>query len=273
MILNVLALSLMLSSSLAAQEGAAKLEPLDAIYEAAVAKKDDAAIESAFKARRFEVINLVDGYLEGWLSNVEGSAKEKAADPQVLMDRALDAAARGDKALGGDGYTRYAKAWKNWTPEQQKQFRKGQEEYQAGRGLQKEKKLADAKARYEASLALAAPLGDLWGEAQAHQSLGDLAFGEEKFDVAIEHHKKGKAIFGSIRHQGAFRSYRALANAYEKKGDLKAARKELEEMVSVATEAKLPHATIGPVHKDLARVCRALGDEDAAKAHEAKVNG
>jgi len=263
-----LALALFLSTPAFGQD--AKPEPLSAIYEAAVAKKDDAAIEAAFKARRFEVINVVDGYLEGWLGNVEGSANPKAENPQLLLDQALDAASRADKALGGDGYTRYAKAWAGWTPEQQKQFRQGQQEYGAGRTAQKDKKLDEAKKHYAASLGLAAPLGDMWGEAQAHQSLGDLAVGEGKFDVAIDHFKKAKTVYASIRHQGGMRSMRALAAAYEKSGNHAAARAELESMVKIATEAQLPQSMFAPVKKDLARICGALGDAEAAKRYEAE---
>lgn len=246
--------------------------PLDALFEGAIGRKDDAAIEGAFRERPFEVILLVDGYLEAWLSNVEGKAEgeAKVADPKTLLDKALDSAARADKALGGDGYTKYAKAWAGWTPEQQKQFRQGQAEYGAGRAAQKDKKLAEAKKHYENSLGLAAPLGDLWGEAQAHQSLGDVAMGEDRVDAAIEHFTKAKTIYASIRHQGGMRSMRALGVAHEKKGEHAAARKELEAMLKIAADAKLPRATGGPVLKDLARICAALGDAEAAKKYEAE---
>lgn len=246
--------------------------PLDALYEGALAKKDDAAIESAFRERPFEVILLVDGYLEAWLTNVEGKAEgeRKVADPKTLLDKALDSAARADKALGGTGYTRYAKAWAGWSAEQQKQFRRGQQEYGAGRNAQKEKKLAEAKQHYETSLGLAAPLGDLWGEAQAHQSLGDVAMGEDRVDAAIQHFTKARDVYAGIRHQSGMRSMRALAAAHEKKGDHAKARAELESMVKIATDARLPRTMAAPVLKDLARICAALGDAEAAKKYEAE---
>jgi tetratricopeptide (TPR) repeat protein len=259
-------LALALASPVFAQNEA-RPEPLGAIYERAIAAKDEAAISEAFKARRFEVINFIDGFLETWLANIEGSAQEKVAEPKVLLDTALDAAARADKALGGDGYSRYAKAWAGWTPEQQKQFRQGQGEYGAGRAAQKEKKLDEAKKQYQASLDLAAPLGDLWGEAQAHQSLGDLAFGANDYATAIEHFGKAKASYGAINHQGGLRAMRAIGQAHEKQGKLEDARKELESMTAIATAANLPKQTVGPVYKDLARICAALGDEAAAKTY------
>ncbi len=277
MILESIALSFALAtpSTLALQAGAAPAQSgisMDQVYAAALAKKDDAAIEKLFKERPYEVIGMIDGHLETWLANVEGKAEgnEKVANPQSELDAAIEAAARADKALGGDGYSRYAKAWKGWTADQQKQFRKGQEEFHAGQSAQKAKNLDEAKKHYDESLKLAAPLGDLWGEAQAHQALGDLAFGANDFDGAIAHHKKGAEIFGSIRHTGMLRSYRALGSAYQKKGDNKSAREQLEKMLKIAEEAHRPKKQAVPVMKDLAKICADLGDAAAAKKYEAE---
>jgi tetratricopeptide (TPR) repeat protein len=245
---------------------------LDQLFEEALAKQDEDAITASFRDRPFEVILLVDGYLEAWLSNVEGKAEKPVAKPEELLDRGLLAAKHADRVFEGDAYTRYASAWKGWSEKQRKQFRAGQEEFYGGRALQKEKEYDDAKARYERSLEIASPLGDLWGIAQAHQALGDLAIGRDDLEVAIRHHTEAAKIFGSLRHAGMLRSHRALATVYEKKGDVKQARAELEKMLTAAIEARRPDAA-KPVRADLVRLCRVLGDEAAAKKYEDEAGG
>lgn len=255
-------------SGLAANSQQNEPPSLDEVFAAAAEKNDEAAIDAAFKGRPYEVIYVVDGLLESWLAQVEGSAQEKVEKPEALLERALLAAKHGDKAFATDAYSRYANAWKGWSEEQRKQFRQGQQEFGAARQAAKEKKLDEAKTHYEASLKLAEPLGDLWGIAQAHQGLGDLAMGTKNYDAAIKHHEEGAKIFGSLRHSGMLRSHRALAIAYEAKKDLKSARMHLETMVRVAEEAGRPEAAT-PVKADLVRICRELGDEEAAKKYEA----
>jgi tetratricopeptide (TPR) repeat protein len=185
------------------------------------------------------------------------------------MELALKAAERADAVFQVDAYSRYVGAWQAWTPGQRRQFREGQEAHAEGRAKQREKDYDAARAAYERSLDLADPLGDLWGTAQAEQALGDLAMGRGDFDEAIRRHLRALEIFGSLRHTGMLRSCRALGAAYEKTDRLADARAVLERMVAAAKEAGREEAA-APVKADLGRICRALGDEEAAKRYEAE---
>jgi tetratricopeptide (TPR) repeat protein len=287
MLSTLLALSLTLVPSFQDPKPApppvkAEPEAIDVVYERLLAAKGDAEIERLLRGRPYEVIGLVDGYLEGWLASQENPgapAEPGAKAPARMLELAQDAAKRADATFKTDAYSRYANAWKAWSAEQRLQFREGQKQYGLGREAMRAKKLDEAKAAFAASLKLADPLGDLWGIAQAEQSLGDVAAGaaagaadaaakKTLLDEAIAHHKRGAQVFGELRHPGVLRSLRALGNLHEQAGDLKAARFALERMMDVAAEAQRLDNT-GPVKKDLARLCRALGDEDAAKKWDA----
>lgn len=253
-------------------------ESMNPAFEAAAIKHDAPAIDALFKSRPYEVIFLIDGYLEGWLAAQEKgkpdvkNEEEKGApeNPDDLLAFAILGADRADAVFGVDAYSRYAKAWKGWSDEQRKQFREGQSEFHAGSEAKRAHDNDKAKEHFEKSLGLAAPLGDLWGEAQAHQALGDLCFGKDDFKGCEEHHAKALAIFGSLKHPSELRSLRALGQAHEKMGKADVARKDLEKMLEIGKEAKRPESMMAPVLADLARLCRALKDEKAAADYDAR---
>lgn len=246
-------------------------DDLGAAVEKALAAGDEPGAEALLKGRPYEVIFVVDGNLEGWLANEEKPAEQRDPKAAEMLERAVKIAALADRALGVKAYSRYANAWKGWSAAQRLQFREGQQLYGQARAAQKEKKYAEAAEFFQKSLAKAEPLDDLWGMAQAHQALGDLAMGEKKFDVAVAEHEKALELWSALRHVSMLRSCRALGQACEQLGKLDAAKQHLEQMLASAAEAGRADAkTTGPVHTDLARICRALGDEAAAKDHEEK---
>src|SRR5690606_41029384 len=102
---------------------------LQATYERVAASEDPAAVAKLFEERRYEVIYLVDGYLEAWLKQTELPVAERMERPESLLDAGIAAAAAADAAFGGDAYTRYAKAWQAWTPEDRVRFRDGEKEF------------------------------------------------------------------------------------------------------------------------------------------------
>lgn len=264
MLASVLLLTLLLQPAGAAPAP----ESIDRLYEELERKADADGIAALFRARPFEVILLVDGYLEAWLSEQEKPAAERVANPERPLELAKAAAASADALFQTDAYSRYAKAWESWTDDQRVQFRQGQHEYQAGREAQQAKNYDAARAAYQQSLDLARPLGDLWGIAQAEQRLGDLAVGRGEIEEATRRHRAALDIFGALRHTGMIRSCRALATFHEQAQELSEARALLERLLVAADEAGRPEVA-GPVRTDLVRICRALGDEEAAQRHAA----
>ena len=108
----------------------------------------DAEIERLLRGRPYEVIGLVDGYLEGWLASQENPgapAEPGAKAPARMLELAQDAAKRADATFKTDAYSRYANAWKGWSAEQRLQFREGQKQYGLGREAMRAKKLDEAK--------------------------------------------------------------------------------------------------------------------------------
>lgn len=233
-------------------------DDLKSRYEAATAAGDSESVDALLKERRFEVIYLVDGYLEGWLKQTEAPAAERMERPETLLEAGIAAAAAADRAFGGDAYTRYAVAWKEWSPEQRLEFREGQKKFYAGREAQKEKRYEKAGALYGESLALADPLKDLWGIAQAEQALGDLAIGAGRLEDAVRHHRRARDVFLSLNHPRVLRSLNALGMVQERTGDLAAAERNLEEMLRLAKLVDRETDTT-KVEESLARIRNAMG--------------
>lgn len=225
-------------------------------------------VETLFRSRPYEVIYLVDGYLEAWLARQESGVPGDDPEVQRLMNLALKSALSADAVFERDTFTRYANAWKGWSADQRAQFRKGQAEYGAGRDAQRQKKYAEAREHYEKSLQLAGSLGDTWGEAQAQQALGDLTVGEGKFEEAAACHEAGRDHFMSIMHPSLLRSLNALGHIREQQGKLKAARENLEAMLLVA-ERSGRDVDATAVYESLARICRSQDDADAVLRYEA----
>ena len=227
---------------------------------------DVVAVEELLAAHRFDVIYLVDDDLEAWLKQMELPELERAPDAEGLLARALATAKTADKTFGGDAYSKYAEAWAAWSVEQRMQFRDGQAKFGAGREAQKEKRYDAAAESYRASLALAEPLGDAWGTAQAEQALGDLAVGAGRFDEAKQRHARARDIWRTLSHPRVLRSLHALGVVYEEQGELAEARASLEEMLTLAEQLGGKTDTAA-VRSSLSRICRALGDEAAAAGY------
>ncbi|MBI4878349.1 MAG: tetratricopeptide repeat protein [Planctomycetes bacterium] len=169
--------------------------------------------------------------------------------------------------FSSDSFSRYAAAWRGWSAEERAGFRQGRDAFLRGREAQKEKRYDEAREAYAAALAAAEPLGDLIGVAQAEQALGDLAVGAGRLEEAVQRHERARDIFAALRHQAMLRSCRALGFVHEKLGDLAAARINLERMLEAAREARHDSDTLA-VRATLARLCRELGDEEAAEGYE-----
>ncbi len=247
-------------------------KPLDLLFEERVGEADWEGVRSLLRSRPYEVIYLVDGYLESWLKQMEAPETERDPNAGQILERALLAARHADETFGGDAYSRYAKAWKGWSADERVRFRAGQAAFYRGRDAQKAKQYDDARAAYEESLSLAKPLGDLWGIAQAEQALGDLAVGDEKLEEALRRHEAARDVFASIRHQRMLRSCHALGVIHERLGHLKEARANYERMIEAAKEVDRDVDTAA-VRQSLIRVCRAMGDDEAAERLEVESGG
>ncbi len=250
------------------QASGAEAQPdLQALFEEKCAAAAFAAVDELFRARPYEVIYLVDGYLESWLEQDELPVAERSVDPDRLLRLARIAAERADRVFSSDAFGRTVKAWSGWSAEERAAFRKGRDAHQRGREAQQEKRYEDAQEAYAAALEAAEPLGDLKGIAQAEQALGDLAVGAGHLEEAVQRHGRARDLFAALRHHGMLRSCRALGRVHEQLGDLAAARSNLERMLEAAREAGHDTDTRA-VRATLARLCRELGDEEAAERYE-----
>lgn len=269
-----LVLSLVISALAHSQVGKFPIS-LRETYELAKGQGDDTAIETALQAKPFAVIRLIDGYLEEWLAKVDEPVQDAqvAAQAGILIENAQDVAARASKLFESDAYSTYVRAWTAWTKLQRDQYRIGRGRFQEASKALVEKRYDDASDVYSDLLRVGAELGDLVGEARAHHSLGGLDLRAEDIQSAIDHFRHAKRIFASVHEQGGVGSVRALANAFEKDGQFAAARIELETVITMITENGSPREAVGPeVMRDLARVCIASGDTEAASRYEAEAS-
>ena len=234
-------------------------------FEALHAAEDEAGIEELFRARPFEVVYLIDDYLTEWLALVDQDARQ--GDPQRPFALAAAAAGHADDTFGTDAYGKHVGAREKWSSEERDRFREAEQRYRRGRDAQKARDYDAAREAYQHAVDVAAELGDGRLLGLAAQKLGDLAIGAGDLEAGVEHHERALALLTGLRHPGLGRSCRALAFVHEREGRLAEARRLLEQMLEAAKLAGREEKA-APVRNDLARLCRALGDDEAAERYE-----
>ncbi|MDZ4754275.1 MAG: hypothetical protein SGJ11_07235 [Phycisphaerae bacterium] len=135
---------------------------------------DTSMVAATFRRRPGQTLPFIDGYLEGGLKMIEKGGD--GAKPEALNSyrTAIKFAKVADEAFSTTVFSRYATAFASWSPSEQKSFREGQRLFRAGMKAAKDDPKAGL-AMLRESLALAAPLGDLWGEAMAHQGIAEVS--------------------------------------------------------------------------------------------------
>jgi len=154
------ALALAVSPATSAQaEGPSLKERFETLDEAG----DHAGVVALWKEHPYEVLYVIDSYLEGSLQIVE---TEESPDPAVLRsmhERALRGARAADEAFDRGIFTDYAASFVGWNAAEQKNFRAGQAAFGAARQAMGAGDHEAAAAHGAECAALAEPLGDWWG--------------------------------------------------------------------------------------------------------------
>ncbi len=189
-----------------------------------LADGDGKWIAQVFRRNPDEVLGFVDHYLEGGLKMIEegGSADEAAESFRA----GLKFAEWANDAFKENIFGEYAAAFGSWSPNEQKQFRRGQAEFRAGRAVKDD--FAAALAHYERSLSLAEPLGDQWGAAMAYAKIADCRMQLEDYAGAMAAGMKAAELNGRLRLRAAHVKARLICGqAHAKLGKPSAGRGHL----------------------------------------------
>lgn len=208
-LIRALALLLLCVPSLAARQdppaSPPPAPPLEAVrLNEMLDNGDSSMIVMLFRRHPNAVLPFIDEFLEAGLAEIE--ATEKAGTPEdrpqkavALFRRALRFAALADNAFGGSVFAEYASNFASWNADERKRFREGQRLFRAGRAAAKEDPAAGIPL-FEASLALAQPLGDDWGVAMASKALAEsLAATEGGTAAALPHARRAQRVYGEIK--------------------------------------------------------------------------
>jgi hypothetical protein len=139
--------------------------------EAMLAQGDTAMVRAVFRRQEDQVLDFIDGYLEGGLKAIEdgqGSA-DAAAQAMAKFRTAIKFAELADQAFPGAELENYAASFASWSPKEQKMFREGQAAYKAGRQAKDDP--AKASGEYRRAVGIAERLGDSYGAALAYGAL------------------------------------------------------------------------------------------------------
>ena len=160
---------------------------------------DDRWIIQTFRRHPSETLPFVDQYLEGGLKIIEdGGSADKARES---MRTGLKFAELADQAFNEEIYGNYAAAFGSWSPEEQKDFRKGQANYREARKMDDP---AAAIEKLEESFALANTLQDAWGVAMYQTAIAQNLLKQGKHDEAAQVAKQAVNLNGRLRLRSGF---------------------------------------------------------------------
>lgn len=140
-------------------EGPSLKERFEALDEAG----NHAGVVALWKEHPYEVLYVIDSYLEGSLQIVETETAPDPARVRAMHERALRGARAADEAFDRGIFTDYAASFVGWNAAEQKRFRAGQAAFGAARKAKSEGDHEAAAAHGAECAALAEPLGDWWG--------------------------------------------------------------------------------------------------------------
>lgn len=160
-----------------------------------LADGDTPWIGQVFRRHPDSVLSFIDHYLEGGLKIIEdGGDADRAAES---FRTGLKFAKVADEALQEMIFSEYAAAFGSWSRAEQKRFREGQAAYHAGRKASDDP--AAALAHFQRSLALAEPLGDLWGTAMAYGGIARSRMALGEYEEAKTAAMKAAELNGRLR--------------------------------------------------------------------------
>lgn len=227
-------------------------------------------IVSLWKENPFQVLYIIDSYLEGSLKlyeeaagNPDGKPDEKAV--QAMHDRAHRGALAADAAFGRSIFSDYTCSFIGWDAAQKKDFRAGQKAFGAGRKAMKAKDYAKALDEGRRCLELAQPLGDWWGTAmgltcmaEAHENLGQKKAAITAYGSArLIHHNLGLA--GS-----EYRNLMAMARILEELGQISRALNSVDRALELG-EKLGDSKNVVKLLEAKVRVLEKSGNSEAAK--------
>ncbi len=174
-----------------------------------LADGDTGMIVQVFKRHPGRTLPFIDRYLESGLAMIEKG--EEPAKALASFRTGIRFAALADEAFGGTTFSDYANSFASWSPTEQKNFRAGQREFRAGT---EEADAGEALKHFRRSLALAAPLGDTWGQAMAWQGIAEKLLELDHREDALKAAMTAAGLNMSVRLQSdAAESFRLAAKA------------------------------------------------------------
>ncbi len=184
---------------------------------------DDRWIIQTFRRHPSETLPFIDQYLEGGLKIIEdGGGSDKAHES---MRKGLQFAELADQAFGEEIFGNYAAAFGSWSPQEQKDFRKGQANFKQA---SKTEDPAAAIELLEESFALANVLQDAWGVAMYQTGIAQNLLKQGKHQEAAQVAKQAVNLNGRLRLRTGFvRSNVIVGKALSVTGPYKEAAEHL----------------------------------------------
>ena len=203
------------------------------------AARDVARIRKLWRANPDRVLGTIDSYLEGSLKLVE-DAKGNPDDATKMQIRAMHARARrgaviADLEFKTKIFSDYASAFTDWTTDQQKSFRGGQQAFGKARRALRD---GDAKAALKHAsecVNLASPLGDWWGMAMGLGGVGRAYVELGNKAAAVAPLQRARLIYHDLRlRRSELAQTRTLATVLVDLGSMHRARSTCRDGLALA---------------------------------------
>lgn len=245
------------SAAIPAPQAAEEVDPFVATYHEAAAAGDADRLAELWRSAPERVLVTIDADLEGSLSLVEKwtgpmpeNTKGKAVQEDMkkvaaLHERAVFGARVAARAIDRPLLADYAVSFTGWTPEQQAQFRKGQQTFGQAREALGAGELDRALELAQKTAELAEPLGDWWGTAMGRSLAARVAWEQGNSELAVLESARARSIHHAIGLAGSEASdLIVLAEASLALGNRQRAAEAVRAGLELAPEGSRPRAAL-----------------------------
>lgn len=197
---------------------------------------DQAGVEELWRAHPFEVLSVIDSYLEGSLAAIEAQKLARGSDEvRAMHERALRGARAADRAFGRALFLDYASSFAGWSAEQATAFRAGQQAFGEHRTALRAGELERALESARRCVELAEPLGDWWGTAMGLGGEGAALAALGRHEEALVPLARARVLNHDLGLASAeYRALRTLADSLLALERVQRARSALSQAVELA---------------------------------------
>lgn len=211
-------------------------DPLQKKFEELDAKGDRAPVVALFKEHPFEVLYMLDGYLEGALAKIEKGGD--SGEIKRMHEKALRGASDAEAALGKPMIRDYVASYVDFGAPEQKQFREGQKSSGEARKALKAKDFKSAKAAAEATIQHARPLGDWWGAGSGYTALAEAEEGLGNWRASVDAAQQARLIHQSLNFvRDEYRDLQIMARVLVQIGNKSRATAVIEQGLALSKSA------------------------------------